>query len=280
MKCTHAYRFVLALALGLLLASCGKKERVIPREKMSEIYAEMYVLDQWLDENRELRREADTSLVYAPVLEKYGYTYDDYLTSVDVYMKDPTRYSRILRRTSEILNGRLTELKAEKKAREDALKESRRLDSLRNLVRLNVDSLVRVMIRTNPSDSLVIGRDSLGFPDFRFIQTSDTTYDGPAMVVMIDTLAVASDSLAVAADSHVTASPVPAKETPKPVTMDSGGKVKSGIPLKRDVEPVRAELTRSHERELLEEQPSDGKAKRRRLLSPVTHWKDSSDAAF
>lgn len=234
---------------------------------MSEIYAEMYVLDQWLDENRELRREADTSLVYAPVLEKYGYTYDDYLTSVDVYMKDPTRYSRILRRTSEILNGRLTELKAEKKAREDALKESRRLDSLRNLVRLNVDSLVRVMIRTNPSDSLVIGRDSLGFPDFRFIQTSDTTYDGPAMVVMIDTLAVASDSLAVAADSlDVTASPVSAKETPKPVTMESGGKEKSGIPLKKGVEPVRAELTRSHERKLLEEQPSVGKAKRLRLL--------------
>ena len=45
---------------------------------MAEIYAEMYVLDQWLDENRSLRREADTSLVYAPVLDKYGYTYDDY----------------------------------------------------------------------------------------------------------------------------------------------------------------------------------------------------------
>lgn len=201
MKRFPAYLVVLALAVGLSLASCGKKERVIPREKMAEIYAEMYVLDQWLDENRSLRREADTSLVYAPVLDKYGYTYDDYLNSVNVYMKDPTRYSRILRRTSEILGSRLTELKVEKKAQEDALKESRRLDSLRNLIHLNVDSLMNSMVRTAPSDSLVTVLDSLGFVDFRFVQTSDTTYDGPAMVIRRDSLAVVADSLTVLADT-------------------------------------------------------------------------------
>ncbi len=201
MKRFPAYLVVLALAVGLSLASCGKKERVIPREKMAEIYAEMYVLDQWLDENRSLRREADTSLVYAPVLDKYGYTYDDYLNSVNVYMKDPTRYSRILRRTSEILGSRLTELKVEKKAQEDALKESRRLDSLRNLIHLNVDSLMNSMVRTAPSDSLVTVLDSLGFVDFRFVQTSDTTYDGPAMVIRRDSLAVVADSLTVLTDT-------------------------------------------------------------------------------
>lgn len=201
MKRFPAYLVVLALAVGLSLASCGKKERVIPREKMAEIYAEMYMLDQWLDENRSLRREADTSLVYAPVLDKYGYTYDDYLNSVNVYMKDPTRYSRILRRTSEILGSRLAELKVEKKAQEDALKESRRLDSLRNLIHLNVDSLMNSMVRTAPSDSLVTVLDSLGFVDFRFVQTSDTTYDGPAMVIRRDSLAVVADSLTVLTDT-------------------------------------------------------------------------------
>ncbi len=190
------------LALVPALASCGKKERVIPREEMAEIYAEMYVLDQWLDDNRQFKREADTTLVYAPVLDKYGYTYDDYLNSVSVYMKDPTRYSRILRRTSEILGGRLAELKAEKKAREEALKESRRLDSLRNLVRIDIDSLMKAMSKTNPSDSLVAGLDSLGFVEFLFVQTSDTTYDGPAMVIRIDSAAAASaDSLALVGDS-------------------------------------------------------------------------------
>lgn len=251
MKRFPAYLVVLALAVGLSLASCGKKERVIPKEKMAEIYAEMYVLDQWLDDNRSLRREADTSLVYAPVLDKYGYTYDDYLNSVDVYMKDPTRYSRILRRTSEILGSRLTELKAEKKAQEDALKESRRLDSLRNLIHLNVDSLMNSMVRTAPSDSLVTAFDSLGFVDFRFVQTSDTTYDGPAMVIRIDSLAVAADSLTVLTDT---------------------------LPEKAEVDGTKSEVTRKEsgivsvktdlipESRSVDGQPSYSSAKRRILI--------------
>ena len=235
MKRFPAYLVVLALAVGLSLASCGKKERVIPREKMAEIYAEMYVLDQWLDENRSLRREADTSLVYAPVLDKYGYTYDDYLNSVNVYMKDPTRYSRILRRTSEILGSRLTELKVEKKAQEDALKESRRLDSLRNLIHLNVDSLMNSMVRTAPSDSLVTVFDSLGFVDFRFVQTSDTTYDGPAMVIRRDSLAVAADSLTVLTDT------LPEKKNPQNTAID-GTQSSYGSAIRRRLVPTRDTL--------------------------------------
>lgn len=255
MKRFPAYLVVLALAVGLSLASCGKKERVIPREKMAEIYAEMYVLDQWLDENRSLRREADTSLVYAPVLDKYGYTYDDYLNSVNVYMKDPTRYSRILRRTSEILGSRLTELKVEKKAQEDALKESRRLDSLRNLIHLNVDSLMNSMVRTAPSDSLVTVLDSLGFVDFRFVHTSDTTYDGPAMVIRRDSLAVVADSLTVLADT------LPEKKNPHAEVDGTESEVtrkESGtVSVKTDLIP---------ESRSVDGQPSYSSVKRRRLV--------------
>ena len=255
MKRFPAYLVVLALAVGLSLASCGKKERVIPREKMAEIYAEMYVLDQWLDENRSLRREADTSLVYAPVLDKYGYTYDDYLNSVNVYMKDPTRYSRILRRTSEILGSRLTELKVEKKAQEDALKESRRLDSLRNLIHLNVDSLMNSMVRTAPSDSLVTVLDSLGFVDFRFVQTSDTTYDGPAMVIRRDSLAVVADSLTVLTDT------LPEKNNPHAEVDGTESEVtrkESGtVSVKTDLIP---------ESRSVDGQPSYSSVKRRRLV--------------
>lgn len=251
MKRFPAYLVVLALAVGLSLASCGKKERVIPKEKMAEIYAEMYVLDQWLDDNRSLRREADTSLVYAPVLDKYGYTYDDYLNSVDVYMKDPTRYSRILRRTSEILGSRLTELKAEKKAQEDALKESRRLDSLRNLIHLNVDSLMNSMVRTAPSDSLVTAFDSLGFVNFRFVQTSDTTYDGPAMVIRIDSLAVAADSLTVLTDT------LPEKAEVDGTKSEVTRKESGTVSVKTDLIP---------ESRSVDGQPSYSSAKRRILI--------------
>ena len=62
-----------------LISSCKRGNRVIPKDKFAEIYAEMFVLDQWLDDNRDVRRMADTTLVYAPVLDKYGYSYNDYL---------------------------------------------------------------------------------------------------------------------------------------------------------------------------------------------------------
>ena len=63
----------------LLLAGCNEKDgKVIPRGTMAEIYAEMLVVDQWIANDLSLKRQADTSFVYVPILEKYGYTPDDY----------------------------------------------------------------------------------------------------------------------------------------------------------------------------------------------------------
>lgn len=177
-----------------LISSCKRGNRVIPKDKFAEIYAEMFVLDQWLDDNRDVRRRADTTLVYAPVLDKYGYTYDDYLASVDKYMKDPMRYSRILRSTAEILNNRLENLKsiqAEELAKERA---ARRLDSLIRSVNFDMDSVLMAMMRVHPTDSIVAVADSDGFLSFRFVCVSDTVYDGPAMVLK-DSLELAKDSL-------------------------------------------------------------------------------------
>ena len=177
-----------------LISSCKRGNRVIPKDKFAEIYAEMFVLDQWLDDNRDVRRRADTTLVYAPVLDKYGYTYDDYLASVDKYMKDPMRYSRILRSTAEILNNRLENLKsiqAEELAKERA---ARRLDSLIRSVNFDMDSVLMAMMRVHPTDSIVAVADSDGFLSFRFVCVSDTVYDGPDMVLK-DSLELAKDSL-------------------------------------------------------------------------------------
>ena len=185
-----AYLFVVLC----LICSCKGGNRVIPKDKFAEIYAEMFVLDQWLDENRDLRRTADTTLVYAPVLDKYGYSYGDYLASVDKYMKDPVRYSRILRSTAEILNNRLEDLKniqAEELAKEKA---ARRLDSLIRSVNFDMDSVLTAMMRTHPTDSIVAVADSDGFLSFRFVCVSDTVYVGPAMVLK-DSLELAKDSL-------------------------------------------------------------------------------------
>ncbi len=98
----------------ILLASCNRDvEKVIPRGKMSKIYAEMLVTDQWILTTPSVRRIADTSLVYEPILEKYGFDSDDYRKSVDKYMDDPERFARILREAGELLNAKIKELEKE-----------------------------------------------------------------------------------------------------------------------------------------------------------------------
>jgi hypothetical protein len=70
----------------LLLAGCNEKDgKVIPRGTLAEIYAEMLVTDQWILDTPGVRMIADTSLVYAPILEKYGYSTEDYIYTVDIY---------------------------------------------------------------------------------------------------------------------------------------------------------------------------------------------------
>ena len=106
------FRYIFAvIAAAVLLSSCnGDEAEVIPRAKLSEIYAEMLMTDQWITSTPGIRHMADTSLVYEPILEKYGYDSEDYRKTVDKYMDDPERFSRILRSTVEIFDERLEEL--------------------------------------------------------------------------------------------------------------------------------------------------------------------------
>ena len=180
---------VMAMLLILAGSSCSKA-KVIPRGKMAEIYAEMLVMDQWILDNHRVRSQADTSLVYEPIFESYGYTTEDYRASVEHYMKDPERYSRILRRTTEILDGRILELKEIKKA-EDRRKAVKpyRINPFRLYYHRSVQRLWEF------GDSVSVEVDSLvPVLEIHFHETSDTTYDGLNMIIKIDSLAV-KDSL-------------------------------------------------------------------------------------
>ena len=91
------------LAALLLMISCGGDGRVIPKKKMSEIYADMFTADQWISQNYKASRVADTTMVYEAIFEKYGYDSEDYRKSVDHYIQDPDRFARILRQTVLVL---------------------------------------------------------------------------------------------------------------------------------------------------------------------------------
>ena len=189
-----------ALTAVFLLASCGgEKQKVIPRGKLAQIYAEMLMTDQWIMSNPGNRHAADTSLVYEPILEKYGYTSADYRKSVDAYMDDPERFSRILRTTSELLDKRLVKLQEikEEMDRQEALKKLR--ESMKIEVEIDMGEFFPYL-REEPYvhyyDSLSVEPDSaLMVYRMKNIVRSDTLYEGVRIIVR-DTLAV-TDTLAV-----------------------------------------------------------------------------------
>lgn len=114
-------KYSLLLLLPLILLSCNKKEgNIIPRDTLSEIYADMFVTDQLLYHDIELRRMADTSWVYEPILQEYGYTVEDFRLSMIHYLNDSDRYARILKQTGILLEERLKELKKEQALNESA----------------------------------------------------------------------------------------------------------------------------------------------------------------
>ena len=179
---------MLMTAVFLLAVSCGRKEdKVIPRSKLAEIYAEMMLVDQWIMNNPGNRHIADTSLVYEPVLERYGYTSADYRKSVDVYMNDPERFSRILRTTAEILGEKLNALEDQKKEIEhqealiklrEALKIKVEIDMGEYFPYLDEEPYVHYY------DSLAVEPDSLWIYRMRNIDRADTIYRDLRMVIL------------------------------------------------------------------------------------------------
>lgn len=212
---------LLLLAAIVLVPSCRRNgPRVIPRGKLAKIYAEMFVTDQWIQNTPKLRSIADTSLVYEPILEKYGYTSEDYQHSVQHYMDDPERFSRILRTTGEILDDQIKDLKRKQKELQE-LEAKRLAESKRKYPEYELwYTELPPRNERDYSDTISVGWDtaSLMFK-FRYMPRTDTIYEGVRMIVPADTLTVA-DSLAVtdsiaAVDSVVEIKPLALPENPK-----------------------------------------------------------------
>jgi hypothetical protein len=186
MKSGVAHIIALCAVLSFLAGcSCGGP-KVIPRGKMAEIYADMLVADQWVLDNPGTRSKADTSLVYEPIFNSYGYTTEDYRASVGYYMKDPERYSRILRSTTEILEGKIATLQ-ELKRMEDRLKAMvpYEIDPFRLYFTRSVEGLWEF------GDSVSVEVDSLvPVLEMHLHETSDTLFDGPRIILKADSLAV------------------------------------------------------------------------------------------
>lgn len=183
----------------LLLFSCGFREaKVISRKDMARIYAEMLLTDQWIVTNPSMRRVADTSLVYEPILNRYGYTKEDYILSVNKYMDDPERYSRILRTTGEILDKKLSALNDRKEKLEKEAALRRALEEIRIEAEIDLAEYFPYLFDepyVHYYDSVAVELDSMMVYRLRNVERTDTVFDGIKVIVK-DTLA-AGDSLAL-----------------------------------------------------------------------------------
>ena len=98
MRKTLEYIVLTALVCAFLLPSC-RRARIIGQREMSDIYAEMFLADQWLNDNPRLKTTADTTRFYETIFRKFGYGFEDYDASVQYYLHRPEKYKRILERT-------------------------------------------------------------------------------------------------------------------------------------------------------------------------------------
>ena len=96
-------RHTLPLLALLMLVACGEHRDIIPRDVMTNIYADMLFADQWIEDHVAEHTKADTTLFYDPIFKRYGYTFEEYDKSVQYYMQDPERFSKLFRDAAVIL---------------------------------------------------------------------------------------------------------------------------------------------------------------------------------
>lgn len=175
------------LLLALAILSCGRA-RVISRGKLVDIYAEMFLTDQWLRDNPDIKKTADTLLVYEPIFNRYGYTTDDYLKTMEHYMREPDKYAKILKNTAK-------KLEKHEKEVQKAIDAIERVNKL-HLSPVNASD---TLLRRFKSDSFYLGRPSVRANRYFEIIFSDlnrdTLFDGPRLILKADS--VARDSTAV-----------------------------------------------------------------------------------
>lgn len=106
-------RILAVLSLLLAFAGCRKGPKIIPQDEFGELYAELLLTDQWVKTHLSERRVADTSFVYAQVLQRHGYTSEQVVASMKHYLQDPLRYKRAMAVTVARLERHNNEVEAE-----------------------------------------------------------------------------------------------------------------------------------------------------------------------
>ena len=193
---------ILLLLLCVSALSC-RGPRMIPRDKLEDIYYEMFVTDQMLRDDPTLRRRADSTLVYEAVFNRYGYDTDDYLYTLQESLKDPERFAKVLEKVGD-------RLRADANSVEKIVNYQAWVAGFMGQKRPPVDSILAAFSQ----DSLFIG--------LARVERNDAPYGGwfrlravredSLMMAGADSLAALADSLSVVKDTVVAVKEIPVPE--------------------------------------------------------------------
>ena len=98
------------LTAALFVVGGCAEEGIIPRNDMALIISEMYLVDQVLEDNPKLKLQTDSMLVYPAIMERNGYTLEEYEASMLYYMSEGESFNEILSDAKERLGKREKEL--------------------------------------------------------------------------------------------------------------------------------------------------------------------------
>lgn len=185
-------RLYMAVALALLAVSC-KGPRTIPRDKLSDIFHDMFLQDQQIRSTSSLRKLADTSLVYEGIFREYGYTTDDYIHTVGKYIREPDKFAKVFAKTADRL---------EKEAKEIGKEEQymKWKNALMRIYKQPIDTTHLPHARLEAVDTAffrLVGNEVKFFPppDTLSFDLDTMVLRTPGDTVLVDTLKVQRDSL-------------------------------------------------------------------------------------
>ena len=193
---------ILFAAMLLGVAACSHHPKVIPSSKMSRIYREMLLADEWLKANPEKHPVADTTWFYEPIFEKYGYSHADYLNTVNYFLNDPERFAELM---SKVAKGLEDDAARTRKSIEHKERLRFKADSLAAVIRESMESrdfflyenLFLILSRT---DTLHLVKNSEGVYCPQLV-IGDTMFKGPELIIK-DSSAV-KDSATLETERHL-----------------------------------------------------------------------------
>ena len=87
--------FILLLGISFLMTACGPKE--IPDDKMADIIHDVFLVNAYYTQFQSGKIKTDSVDIYGPVLEKYGYTVEDFRYSIErMTLKKSSRISELI----------------------------------------------------------------------------------------------------------------------------------------------------------------------------------------